>query len=73
MLWESSFLATFGLMLHIKNRGQPIRAARPAGKTAMTQESATQCLTKRVNVGLRTAPIEAAMGQAAERPEETEN
>ena len=31
-LLESSFLATFRLMLHIKNRGQPIRAAACRGK-----------------------------------------
>ena len=30
-LWGTSFLATFRLMLHIKNRDQPIRAVAPVG------------------------------------------
>src|SRR6266571_5174401 len=52
-LWETSFLATFRLMRHIRNRGQPIRAVRQSGRAAIAQDSGTQCLTKRVNVGLR--------------------
>src|SRR5262249_38243519 len=63
MLWESSFLATFRLMLHIKNRDQPIRAPYPQRRAAIAQDSGTQCLTKRVNVGLK-----ATVRERCERP-----
>ena len=35
-LWESGFLATFRLMLHIKNRSQPILAARLSREAALS-------------------------------------
>jgi hypothetical protein len=73
MLWESSFLATFRLMLHIKNRGQPIRAAYPSRRAAIAQDSGTQCLTKRVNVGLKAIARAPCERGAAERGKETEN
>ena len=73
-LWETRFLATFRLMLHIKNRGQPIRAVRQSGRAAIAQESGTQCLTKRVNVGLRGRPPGGPRtGDLPDRAKETEN
>src|SRR5436190_16176170 len=53
MLGEPSFRATCRLMLHFNNRGQLIHAARLSREAAIAQDSARQCLTKRVNVRLR--------------------
>jgi hypothetical protein len=73
MLWESSFLAKFRLMLHIKNRGQPIRAGRPSREAVIAQVSGTQCLTKRVNVGLRAPAGCSGRQDLPDRDKETEN